>query len=636
MKSFKLLITALILCAFFQFSTQAQTKTWIGASGGSWGNANNWSPMGVPGSQDVIIPSGSEVNVDVTAFLDSLTVQSGAVVNKTTDLAITMTNGVFETGSTLNFFGGNINSAGGTGGEKVFNGTVNIIGPERKRFGGDVIINNVMNVESGVIDFDLRSNTLLISQGAVMTVGDGSIKVEAFTATLRNEGLIQKTSGAGTFTIDTVFENDGAVINIENGSMDITGSSVITDSEINVNSNGFFRLFDNVNHTLNGTLTGQLDGPFIINSNQFRVTNNANNFLDFSGPAGVEWIGGTLSAQGSPGTVLVNKGLLTVKSTGSNSQMSGGVVFRNEGEMNFENTVTNFSINQSSVFENAEIGIITVLDGMNITDLGVVNNGLLQKISGTGDATISRLINNESGIVSINSGRLILNVSYQGNGVITGEGTLVPVPASTDITGTIVPGINGVGTLNYLNQTEFDSTPDCIYQLELNGANPDTEHDVFAINTNAKLNGSFDIQLGFAPQLNDEFVVITADNITECNLPAQTSGFFGGMEYTYDVVCNADNVTLKVVEITLGIKDSVLASSKVFPNPTNGNFTIKLSNNISEINTSITNILGQVVASERFTNTDTLELDLQGSPGIYFVALRSAEDVVKIIKVVKH
>ncbi len=85
-----------------------------------------------------------------------------------------------------------------------------------------------------------------------------------------------------------------------------------------------------------------------------------------------------------------------------------------------------------------------------------------------------------------------------------------------------------------------------------------------------------------------------------------------------------DNVTLRFIIVA-------------FPNPTSGNFTITIGTTLSEINTTTTNILGQVVAFERFVNTDTLEIDLQGSsPGIYFVTLTTDVGISETIKVVKE
>lgn len=55
----------------------------------------------------------------------------------------------------------------------------------------------------------------------------------------------------------------------------------------------------------------------------------------------------------------------------------------------------------------------------------------------------------------------------------------------------------------------------------------------------------------------------------------------------------------------------------------------------SEIDTTITNILGQVVAFERFVNTETFQLNLEGDPGIYFVTLTTESGVSETLKVIK-
>ena len=304
-----------VLCLLFITANLfAQDKIWIGPIGGSWGVDTHWSPLGVPSTQDVIIPSGSEVDVDVTAFLGALTVEPNAVVNKTTNLAFTMSGGVFEANSILNFEAGNINNANADGG-LIFNGEVNVIGPDRKRFGGNVIINNTIDIQQGVFDFNLRSNILLISPGATMTVGDGLIQIKASTATLRNEGVIEKTAGTGSFTIDTLFENNDGTINVDSGSLILSNNAILTNGEYNVDGDASL-ILDPSTHFINETLTGQLDTPFIINST-FLVTNNGESFLEFSGPAGIEWRGGTLSAQGAPGSTLVNRTPITITGTGA-------------------------------------------------------------------------------------------------------------------------------------------------------------------------------------------------------------------------------------------------------------------------------------------------------------------------------
>jgi hypothetical protein len=60
-------------------TARAATKLWTGATNNNWSNANNWSPVGVPGSgDDVTISGGSAtVNMDTAVDVNSITV-SGA------------------------------------------------------------------------------------------------------------------------------------------------------------------------------------------------------------------------------------------------------------------------------------------------------------------------------------------------------------------------------------------------------------------------------------------------------------------------------------------------------------------------------------------------------------------------------
>ena len=633
MKSHYILSTLLLTFFSFQFSSIAQTKTWVGPSAGSWGVASHWSPPGIPNStHDVVIPPDTWINIDVTAFMNELSVLEGAIVDKTTDLAMTMSGGNFAFTSTFNFEAGNVNNGNGNGG-LFFDGEVNIIGPERKRFAGNVTINNVINIGTGVFDFNLRSNILLIAPGATMNTEDGSIAIEAFTATLRNEGTINKLTGSESFLIDTVFENDDGTMNVDSGAMILSGSTTLNNGEYNINSNGFIEL-NTLTHFINGTLTGQLDGPFIFNST-FRVTNNAENFLDFSGPAGVEWRQGSLSAQGAAGTILVNKGLLNITGTGSSPiQLSGGVVLRNDSEI-FLNEDLTLNICQTCVFNNNDIGVITIEQGVNIVSGSVINTGLIEKDLDTGSASISSLINNDSGILNLKVGNIVIPTSYEGDGIISGDGSINTL-ASLNFAGIMAPGDNGIGTLDYNNSLEFDSTPDCVYQIEINGPEPDIEHDVFAINANAKLNGTLDVIMGFDGSMDDEFVIITASDIIACNLPSQVTSTFNGNQYTYDVICNSTNVTLKISEVILSIEDNAVTKIKTYPNPTSGTINVAMGQVYSEINVSISNFLGQVISYERFVNTNMLELNIEGSPGIYFVSLLSSEGFSETIKIIKN
>ncbi len=634
-----LYITLVYIALIFSATwSQAQQKVWTNANGtDTWTDPDNWAPLGIPNStNDVLIPEDSIVNIEDIGngnpFMNTLTVEEGSVITKFSPNNMTMNSGVFAPGTELNILEGVIVVTGSL----TINGELNSIGPLSKGLrggSGSVDITGTMSIQSPSEPFTLREITLHILPSGTLTVEEGSIEIAAFTATLLNEGLIQKTAGTGTFTIATVFENDGGTININSGSMALSGPSTLTNGEYNVNSNGFLELNTSI-HFINETLTGQLDGPFIFNS-QFRVTNNTENFLDFSGPAGVEWRSSTLSAQGSPGTVLVNKGLLNITDTGTSQlQLSGGIVLRNESDIVFTETA-DLNIGQGSVFNNDALGTITIKDQVDISGSTFTNTGLIQKSVGTESATIGSLINNSPGTLNIEIGEVTIPSNYQGDGIISGDGVITTL-ASLDIAGTIAPGSNGLGELGYNNSSEFDSTSDCIYQFEIQGPTPDIEHDVFAINSNARLNGTVEVILGFEPEINDEFTIITANAITECNLPSQVTSIFNGNEYTYDVICNTDNVILKVSNVVLGLDDNALINASLYPNPTTGNFTLNLGKTYEDLNINITNILGQVITYERFVNTNTIDLTIDGSPGIYFVNIITSQADLKTLKVIKE
>jgi len=77
---------------------------------------------------------------------------------------------------------------------------------------------------------------------------------------------------------------------------------------------------------------------------------------------------------------------------------------------------------------------------------------------------------------------------------------------------------------------------------------------------------------------------------------------------------------------------------KIYPNPTNGKFTIQITDLKSSINNqlSVTNILGETVYSSLINNKSSIiELDLSDQPsGMYIVNIRTGEKVEhkKLIK----
>lgn len=537
--------------------------------------------------------------------------------------------------------GSSMTAAGGADSILVNSGlfTVTGIGPNPLqmttgvtfRNDADMIFNNTvtsLNITQG--------STLHNTNTGIITVND-DLTTGAFNSSIfLNEGLIQKVNGTGTTTIEGTFENNGGTLEVNNGTLSLTNST-LTNGVYNVGTNGIIELNTN-SHNINGVLTGQLDNPFIINSN-IDLTNNQENFLDFSGPAGVEWKAGNFVSPGAPDTVLVNKGLINVTGTSNaNTQLANGATLRNEGEIIFKEDLS-FFISQASLLDNTETGIITLEDGVSFSGsgpTGIINSGTIQKITGEGNANLGFKLdeNTETGSVIADSGTIIIqNSDFINDGTIGGSGT-IELPNGYIIDGAVAPG-SSPGVLTYSGN--YQSSNISLLEIEIDGLNQGSQYDLLDVMGTASLDGEIEVFLGFEPALDDEFEVINSQTISDCDLPATVTTTFNNTEYTFDVLCNPTNVTLKVSEV-LSTDDftQLTPQIKAYPNPTAGNLKIELHKNYPEVQVSISNILGQSISIERFVDTNTLDVPIQGSPGIYFITISDSKSVQQTLKVIKN
>ena len=69
----------------------------------------------------------------------------------------------------------------------------------------------------------------------------------------------------------------------------------------------------------------------------------------------------------------------------------------------------------------------------------------------------------------------------------------------------------------------------------------------------------------------------------------------------------------------LGVNDTDHANSIVaFPNPTNGSVTISLGSTYVGVELSVVNMLGQTIFLKKYTDSNSLEFDIEGTSGMYF------------------
>ncbi|MCF6308776.1 MAG: T9SS type A sorting domain-containing protein [Flavobacteriaceae bacterium] len=85
---------------------------------------------------------------------------------------------------------------------------------------------------------------------------------------------------------------------------------------------------------------------------------------------------------------------------------------------------------------------------------------------------------------------------------------------------------------------------------------------------------------------------------------------------------DADIFVMKLIDNTLDIIDNELESNiRIYPNPTNGNFTVSLGQIYQKTETIIMNNLGQIVSNKTVINTGKIDLYIKGASGVYLVKI---------------
>lgn len=90
-----------------------------------------------------------------------------------------------------------------------------------------------------------------------------------------------------------------------------------------------------------------------------------------------------------------------------------------------------------------------------------------------------------------------------------------------------------------------------------------------------------------------------------------------------------------IVSSNEGIIESSLLAT-IFPNPGQGEYTLKLNQLYKEVNVSVFNSLGKQITQEEFQNSNVIEFGIEGQAGIYFVKITFPDDQVNVVKVVKQ
>ncbi len=411
MKRFLLLT---LLCISSTIAIAQTTWTGLGANT-NWNNIDNWDSFTVPtATDDVIVPTGFTVNINVSANVLSLQVQGNSTLNIGTNLTFTEASS-FSAGTTINWNSGYIT---GTSTSLTNNGTVNVFVSSVFLGGLTTFINNgqINFTSTGdiyiAVDAELNNTTT----GTISFLANGGNFSESGNGNnlLTNDGLIvvDLPDANHQVFIYTEFQNNDGTIQVNNGilnlSHNILEAQVLTDGTYNVASTGTLD-FDSA-ITLTGSLSGTLDGTLNWRGNANVALDDTASF-DFTGNAIVDWVSGALVGGGT----LTNNSIINIVI--NNVFIYDASALINNSDIRFTNT-GDIYIGVDGVVNNTSTGTISFLaNGGNFSESGngnnlLTNDGLI--VVDLPDANHQVFIytefQNNDGTIQVNNG--ILNLSH--------------------------------------------------------------------------------------------------------------------------------------------------------------------------------------------------------------------------------
>ncbi|OBX27184.1 hypothetical protein A9996_00175 [Gelidibacter algens] len=420
----------------------AQTNTWIGAGANTdWNTVANWSLNAVPtAANDVVIPTGFTVNLNVAGTTKSIVVQGNSTFNMSNTLSILNASSVAANATCAWTFG----SLTG-GGTLTNNGTFNLSSGNTKSIVGVTTFNNTgnfnildggdLNITDGIFNnlasgvIDLRGN-----EGNISYTGSAS-------RILNNAGLIKSTATGGNTRIQSVLNNNGGTITVSNGNLifDFLDKN-LNGGVLNVSVGSVLQLTSTTN--LTGTLTGALNGDLEWSGT---VSSASTSTFNFSGSSGVRWTAGNLTGGGT----LVNKNLMFL-SSGNTKSIIGVTTLNNEGDFNI---LDGGDLNiTDGIFNNLALGVIDLRGNEgNISYTGagsrILNNaGLIKSTAAGGNTRIQTVLNNNGGTITVSNGNLIfdfLDKNMNGGVLNVSVGSVFQLTSTTNLTGTLTGALNG-------------------------------------------------------------------------------------------------------------------------------------------------------------------------------------------------
>jgi len=442
MKTKLLLLTALFLLLSINLFSQ---NTWIGGgSNTNWSNVDNWSAGAVPEPGDnVLIPTGFNVNADSLINVTSLTVEGNSILNIQNGITF-VSPSVFRQNTTINWFNGLLN---GQGGILTSEGTINALADNIFNIAGSTTLNNLGTINnSSLVSIGIGNNSVINNSGTIdFKINNSSISgFGGLPYVLNNTGLIKTSfpNSSDQASIASQLINTGT-LQVEIGTLNLSGPTNLIGGLYHVSAGATLN-WNNAT-TISGIITGNVFGDLNWEGDLLVPTTA---FFNFNGNETINWNTGDLGGGGT----LTNLSIIDRKNGGIGT-IEGATTLDNERDILFTSGL-NINLTANSVLNNNIAGVIDFqVDGSNIIGNANLNNFGLIKTSfpnPTDQSIISAQLNNNNGTIQVDNGTLWLSNSNTTltNGVyniVTGATLLWTQPIT--VSGTL----NGVldGNMNW-------------------------------------------------------------------------------------------------------------------------------------------------------------------------------------------
>ncbi len=468
---------------------QAATFTWTGAASTDWFNTNNWSPTGLPGSNDTVNFNSGTINLSAPVTINGQFNWAGGTLMG--DPLTLTSNG------TLNI--------SGSAGKSLYNTLTNAGMVTWTGTGAITVANNlsstsgsIWNLPGALFDIATDENIYCYCSGYEFFNNQGTLEKTSGTGTttiyiaVTNTGTVQASAGTLNFndggSIGGVYTNvSGTAINFSGGNFTASAAAISGSGAVE-QTGGTLTLLSNViaNLQLNGgtvVLAPTFQGGVITNltlaGSVLSGTNTVTGTLTcgggFSGPllvvagATMNWTGGTASG---PLTVASNA-MLNISGSGGKTlentlTNAGTVTWTGSGAITVYNSLSTYS----GAIWNLPGAVFDIATDENI-NCGCYgyeffnNQGTLEKTAGTGTTDISVLVTN-TGTAEALEGTL----NFNDGGSIGGAYTTVSNSAAINFTGgsftASAAAISGPGTVDQTAGT-LTLLSNIIPNLQLNG-----------------------------------------------------------------------------------------------------------------------------------------------------------------------